>query len=78
MPDVSGNTLLMAIQAVQDAMKILETRLDDPEVDPLDDTEMLLAYARAAVELRQAYEIARLNTSNLPPYETLVPPQGEA
>lgn len=78
MPDVSGNTLLMAIQAVQDAMKILETRLDDPEVDPLDDTEMLLAYTRAALELRQAYEIARLNTSNLPPYEKLVPPKDEA
>jgi hypothetical protein len=78
MPDVSGNTLLMAIQAVQDAMKSLEARLDDPDIDPLDDTEMLIAYTRAAEELRQAYEIARLNTSNLPPYDKLVPPQDQA
>jgi hypothetical protein len=78
MPDVSGNTLLMAIQAVQDAMKNLEARLDDPDVDPLDDTEMLITYTRAAEELRQAYEIARLNTSNLPPYDKLVPPPDQA
>ena len=41
-------------------------------------TEMLLAYTRAADELRQAYEIARLNTSNLPPYDKLVPPPDHA
>jgi hypothetical protein len=68
----------MAIQAVHDAMNALETRLDDPDADPLDDTEMLLAYTRAAEELRQAYEIARLNTGNLPPYDKLVPPPDPA
>lgn len=77
MPDVSGSTLMMAIQAVQDAMKHLEGRLDDPELDPVDDTEMLLSYMRAAEELRRAYEIARLNTSNLPPYDKLVPPRAQ-
>ncbi|MFC4705897.1 hypothetical protein [Paraburkholderia caffeinitolerans] len=68
----------MAIQAVHDAIRTLEVRLDDLEGDPLDDTEMLLAYTRAADELRQAYEIARLNTSNLPPYDQLVPPPDRA
>ena len=33
---------------------------------------MLLSYTRAAEELRTAYEIARLNTSNLPPYDDLL------
>ena len=72
MPEVSGNTLLMAVQAVDDAIKALEARLRQPAGDPLDDTEMLLSYTRAADELRSAYEIARLNTGNLPPYDEVI------
>jgi len=72
MPDVSGNTLLMAVQAVDEAIKSLQARLRSPEADPLDDTEMLLSYTRAAEELRSAYEVARLSSSNLPPYAELV------
>lgn len=74
MPDVSGNTLLMAVQAVEDAIKTLEVRLRHPEGDPLNDTEMLLSYTHAAEELRVAYEIARLNTTNLPSYDEVVAP----
>jgi hypothetical protein len=76
MADVSGNTLLMAIQAVNDAIKELDLRLRHPggESDPLDDTEMLMSYTRAAEELRSAYEVARLGSSNLPPYAELVEP----
>jgi hypothetical protein len=74
MADVSGNTLLMAVQAVNDAIKALEERLQGPDADPLDDTGMLMSYSRAADELRTAYEVARLNTSNLPPYDELVEP----
>lgn len=76
MPDVSGNTLLMAVQAVDDAIKALELRLRQPTAE-LDDTEMLLSYTRAAEELRSAYEIARLNTGNLPPYEEVVAPSDD-
>lgn len=72
MPDVSGNTLMMAVQAVQESIATLQGRLRSGEGDELDDTEMLLAYERAADELRRAYEIARLNTGNLPPWEDLV------
>jgi hypothetical protein len=76
MADVSGNTLLMAVQAVNDAIGALTDRLRHPdgENDPLDDTEMLMSYTRAAEELRSAYEVARLGSSNLPPYAELVEP----
>ncbi|HEY8976656.1 MAG TPA: hypothetical protein VIN75_20745 [Burkholderiaceae bacterium] len=72
MAEVSGNTLLMAVQAVNDAIAMLDERIRDGSGDPLDDTEMLMSYTRAADELRSAYEVARLTSSNLPPYEDLV------
>jgi len=77
MADVSGNTLLMAIQAVHDAISALDERLRDGSGDPLDDTDMLMSYTRAAEELRSAYEVARLTSTNLPPYHELVD-SGEA
>jgi hypothetical protein len=72
MADVSGNTLLMAVQAVNDAIAVLDERIRDGSGDPLDDTEMLMSYTRAAEELRSAYEVARLTATNLPPYDELV------
>ncbi len=72
MADVSGNTLLMAVQAVNDAIATLDERIRDGSGDPLDDTEMLMSYTRAAEELRSAYEVARLTATNLPPYDELV------
>lgn len=74
MPEVSPNTILMAVQAVNDAIRTLEVRLRESQDDCLDDTEMLLAYSRAADELRDAYEVARLTTTNMPPYAKLIPP----
>jgi hypothetical protein len=76
MADVSGSTLLMAIQAVNHAIKALDHRLRHPDggSDLLDDTEMLMSYTRAAEELRSVYEAARLGSSNLPPYAELVEP----
>jgi hypothetical protein len=72
MADVSGNTLLMAVQAVNDAIAALDARIRDGSGDPLDDTDMLISYTRAAEELRSAYEVARLTSTNLPPYDALV------
>ncbi|HYP30939.1 MAG TPA: hypothetical protein VES00_03670 [Burkholderiaceae bacterium] len=74
MADVSGNTLLMAVQAVNDAITLLDERIRDGSGDPLDDTAMLMSYTRAAEELRSAYQVARLTSSNLPPYDDLVAP----
>jgi hypothetical protein len=76
MADVSGNTLLMAVQAVDDAIRTLDRRLRHPQGDPRHDTDMRVSYARAAEELRAAYEVARLGSSNLPPYATLVGADG--
>lgn len=75
MADVTGQTLLMAIQAVRDAMATLEARLNGASADDdmLDDTEMLMAYTKAAHELHMAYEIARATSTNLPPYDQVVP-----
>lgn len=72
MADVSGNTLLMAVQAVNDAIAALDGRIHDGSGAALDDTEMRMSYARAAQELRSAYEVARLTSGNLPPYDDLV------
>jgi len=58
MADVSGNTLLMAVQAVNDAIAVLDERIRDGSGDPLDDTEMLMSHTRAAEELRSAYEVS--------------------
>ncbi len=77
MADVSGNTLLMAVQAVNDAIAALDSRIRDGSGDPMDDTDMLMSYTRAAEELRAAYEVARLTSTNLPPYDELVE-SGEA
>lgn len=77
MADVSGNTLLMAVQAVNDAIAALDERIRDGSGDPLDDTQMLMSFTRAAEELRAAYEVARLTSSNLPPYEALIEPDQE-
>lgn len=72
MADVSGNTLLMAVQAVNDAIATLDARIRDGSGDALADTDMLMGYTRAAEELRSAYEVARLTSTNLPPYDELV------
>ena len=77
MADVSGNTLLMAVQAVNDAIAVLDERIRDGSGDPLDDIGMLMSYTRAAEELRSAYEVARLTSSNLRPYEELIDPDQE-
>jgi hypothetical protein len=74
MATVSGRSLLMAVQAVHQAMVGLEEELARGEGDPTDATELLLAYTSASEELRSAYEVARLGSSNLPPYATLLPP----
>ena len=73
MANVTGGTLMMAIQAVDDAVRELRAAVAaDPGCALPDDVEMLFAYQRSARELRAAYEIERLGTSNLPTYDDLV------
>lgn len=73
MPDVNGRTLMMAIQAVAfkigDVVKNLDAA-DDAEGSELE--LLLLSYEKAAASLKIAYEEARKDVSNLPPYDTLI------
>lgn len=74
MAQVDGQALLMAVQAVQAQIRLLSEEMDQAaEDDDLTDQEDLLAgYMRAADALRVAYEVEKLVSSNLPPYDSLV------
>ncbi len=67
---ISGNTLVMAIQAVD--CEIIRIRgLQENKTHPRDH-ELLLDYEKAAEELKAAYSEALKVQSNLPPYSKLV------
>lgn len=70
MPEVSGRTLVMAIQAVDAEIRRLRALPDDAAV-PGDD-ERLVDFENAAEELEQAYAEAMRTVANLPPYAQLV------
>ena len=74
MAQVDGQTLLMAVQAVQAQIRLLSEAMDQGgEDDDVTDHEDLLAgYMQAADALRVAYEAEELVSSNLPPYDMLV------
>lgn len=70
MPDVTGWTLVMAVQAVQ--TEILRLRgMPGENVVPGDEL-LLVDYETAAEELEAAYEEAVRLQPNLPPYAQLV------
>jgi len=73
MPNVSGRTLVMVIQAVDFKMADLEQKIDSLLPDEGSELEeLLLSYANAAEALKRAYQEALAESSNLPPYEKLV------
>ena len=74
MAQIDGQTLLMAVQAVQAQIRLLSEEMDQAgDDDDLTDQEDLLAgYMKAADALRVAYETEELVSSNLPPYDLLV------
>ena len=73
MPEVDGNTLVMAIQAVDDKLRALETARELVGAEAAGDyDEELLAFDRAARKLEIAYEQALRSASNLPSYARLV------
>jgi hypothetical protein len=78
MADIDGQTLLMAVQAVQAQIHSLEAQIDQAgeDDDVSDQEDLLMGYMRAADTLRVAYEAEELTSSNLPPYDRLVPSQG--
>ncbi len=77
MPEISGNALMMAIQAVDDKINRLKAMIDATDPDDLDLADMeeaMLAYCSTADELRLGYEVALRLSSNLPAYDRLVRP----
>ena len=71
MPEVGGNTLVMAIQAVAREIRRLDAMCGSVDANP-NDQELLFAYERAAEELEDAYASAGRKQINLPPYDELV------
>jgi len=78
MADIDGQTLLMAVQAVQAQIHSLEAQIDQAgeDDDVSDQEDLLMGYIQAADTLRVAYEAEELTSSNLPPYDRVVPSQG--
>ena len=70
MAELSDPALTMAIQAVASEMQRIQGDADMADLEP-DDQELLLAYSRAAMELKAAYLQARQIRPQLPSYETL-------
>lgn len=75
MPQISGSTLVMAIQAVDAKIHQITEQLETDASPEAGDLELLLlSYEKAAQELRAGYEEAQRTISNLPPYQKLVRP----
>lgn len=73
MPEVSGRTLMMAIQAVDAELQRLDAEITAAGEDADPELQLLsLSYSKAAWELEDAYREALKTVSNLPPYEKLV------
>lgn len=77
MPNINGKTLVLAIQAVDFKMANLEQTIDSLPPDEGSELEsLLLSYTNAAHALKQAYQEALTESTNLPPYEKLVRSDG--
>jgi hypothetical protein len=73
MAEVSGATLMVAIQALDTVRRdTAEARHEMDDNDRADLDELLVSYDLAARELQRAYDHARATAVNLPPYEQLI------
>jgi phosphate uptake regulator len=73
MAEVSGATLMVAIQALDTVRRdTAEARQEMDDNDRADLDELLVSYDMAARELQRAYDHARQTAVNLPPYEQLI------
>lgn len=70
MPEISGKTLALAVQAIDAEIRRLRALPDDRVVPG--DEELLLQYEIAADDLEDVYAEAAKSIVNLPPYERLV------
>lgn len=75
MPEISGRTLAVVIQALDEKIGLLQAGVesldgDDPDLPDIEDE--LLSCIKSAHELRDSYAVALKSIGNLPSYESLV------
>jgi thiamine kinase-like enzyme len=71
MPDITINTMILAIQAVAAQVKDLRTTVASDDAQP-EEMQQLEEWLEAAEDLEQAYDTAAKTVLNLPPYNELV------
>lgn len=71
MPEISINTMIVAIQAVAAQVKELRATVNREDAQP-EEMQLLEEWVEAAEDLERAYEIAARTVINLPPYDRLV------
>jgi hypothetical protein len=70
MPEISINTMIVAIQAVAAQVKELRATVNREDAQP-EEMQLLEEWVEAAEDLERAYEIAARTVINLPPYDRL-------
>ncbi|GGF18280.1 hypothetical protein GCM10011611_25200 [Aliidongia dinghuensis] len=71
MPEISHQTLVIAIQAIAAEIRGLRETVASGEAE-VDDFQLLEDHLRAAEDLERAYNVAARTVLNLPPYDELV------
>lgn len=71
MPEISINTMIVAIQAVAAQVKELRITVDGDDAQP-EDMQLLEEWTEAAEDLERAYDTSARTVINLPPYDSLV------
>lgn len=71
MPEISTQTLIIAIQAVAAEIRVLRKTVTSGEAEP-EEHQLLEDRVEAAEDLERAYDLAARTTLNLPPYDELV------
>lgn len=76
MAELSPQTLMMAVQGIDaEIHRIIDTANGEiGDLEP-DEQELLMAYSKAAAELKNAYAEAHDSVPNLPPYDALIAPK---
>jgi len=71
MPEISINTMIVAIQAVAAQVKELRVTVNRDDAQP-EEMKLLEEWTEAAEDLERAYDSAARTVINLPPYEKLI------
>jgi DNA repair ATPase RecN len=71
MPEISNQTLVIAIQAVASEIRALREAVASGDVEA-EEYQLLEDRLRAAEDLERAYDVAAKTVINLPPYDELV------